>query len=60
MRTAPLWGVRHRPLLLHDGRTASLSDAILAHDGQARRSRNRFRDLSRTDRGRVIAFLRTL
>src|SRR5206468_2185726 len=34
-RTAPLWGVRYRPVLLHDGRARTLSDAILLHGGEA-------------------------
>ena len=38
MRTAPLWGMRYRHLLLHDGRTADLNVAITAHDGQGRES----------------------
>jgi CxxC motif-containing protein (DUF1111 family) len=34
MRTAPLWGVRFNTQLLHDGRAATVRDAIVAHDGQ--------------------------
>lgn len=41
MRTAPLWGVSQRALLLHDGRATTLEDAIRAHDGQARGARDR-------------------
>ena len=36
MRTAPLWGLRAIKTFLHDGRAASIKEAILAHDGQAR------------------------
>ncbi|HZQ18845.1 MAG TPA: di-heme oxidoredictase family protein [Terriglobales bacterium] len=32
-RTAPLWGVGQRLFFLHDGRTADLMRAILAHSG---------------------------
>src|SRR5260221_2405885 len=35
MRTAPLWGVRFRTKLLHDGRATDIPTAIRAHDGQA-------------------------
>ncbi|HEX5227374.1 MAG TPA: di-heme oxidoredictase family protein [Bryobacteraceae bacterium] len=34
-RTAPLWGVGQRLFLLHDGRTADLKQAILAHSSPA-------------------------
>ncbi|HTO87089.1 MAG TPA: di-heme oxidoredictase family protein [Thermoanaerobaculia bacterium] len=60
MRTAPLWGVRKIETLLHDGRAKTLTEAILAHDGQARTARDRFARLSSFDRARVIAFLNSL
>ena len=60
MRTAPLWGVRTRPKLLHDGRAATLEDAIRSHDGQGRRSRDAFAALDTTAKSRLIAFLKSL
>ncbi len=60
MRTAPLWGVRTRSLLLHDGRATSLGDAILAHDGQGQRARDRFLRLSAGERFALLQFLRSL
>jgi CxxC motif-containing protein (DUF1111 family) len=60
MRTAPLWGVRAQPVLLHDGRVDLLSDAIRAHDGQARTARNRYVNLDLDERRAVIAFLKAL
>ena len=70
MRTAPLWGLRANtvPLpgggtkmtLLHDGRAATVSDAILAHDGQGARARDRFAHLDRTSKAALLAFLDTL
>jgi CxxC motif-containing protein (DUF1111 family) len=60
MRTAPLWGLRVRPRLLHDGRTTDLAEAILAHDGEGRRSRARFAALDDSQRRALIAFLRSL
>src|SRR5262249_7749877 len=60
MRTAPLWGVRVLTRFLHDGRANSLSQAILAHDGQGRAARNRFAGLRSSDRANLIAFLNSL
>jgi CxxC motif-containing protein (DUF1111 family) len=31
IRTAPLWGLRVRPQMLHDGRALTVEDAIRAH-----------------------------
>ena len=60
MRTAPLWGVRTRSLLLHDGRATSLDAAILAHDGQGKGARDRFQRLSSRDRFALLQFLKSL
>ena len=60
MRTAPLWGVRTRAKLLHDGRATDLAQAILAHDGQGKRSRNAFASLDATAKRRLLAFLKSL
>jgi CxxC motif-containing protein (DUF1111 family) len=60
MRTAPLWGLRFEPSLLHDGRAATPQDAILGHDGQARASRDRFAGLGRQQKEQLIAFLNSL
>jgi len=60
MRTQPLWGVRASATLLHDGRAATLEQAIQAHDGQGRRSRDRFAALDRLSRAALIAFLKSL
>lgn len=45
---------------LHDGRARNLTEAILWHDGEAARARQRFERLSRTDRDAVLAFLKSL
>jgi len=60
IRTAPLWGVRVRTRLLHDGRATSLAAAVLAHDGQGERARNRFAGLSARARDELLAFLNSL
>ncbi len=60
MRTAPLWGLRVQPQLLHDGRAATIEEAILAHDGQGRGARDRFAALNARKKGDLLAFLNSL
>lgn len=59
-RTAPLVGLRLRSRYLHDGRAHQLSDAILAHDGEAAIVRDRYADLSEGDQQQLIEFLSQL
>jgi CxxC motif-containing protein (DUF1111 family) len=59
-RTPPLWGVADSAPYLHDGRAATLEEAIKLHGGQAVRSAMRFNDLKEADQKRVVAFLKTL
>jgi CxxC motif-containing protein (DUF1111 family) len=60
IRTAPLWGLRTRPRLLHDGRALTIRDAIRAHRRQAERARAAFDRLSGTDQRLVLDFLNFL
>ena len=60
IRTAPLWGLRFVAAYLHDGRTPSLDQAILAHDGQGRAARDRFATLDAATKAKLMAFLRSL
>jgi mono/diheme cytochrome c family protein len=60
MRTAPLWGMRFRRTLLHDGRARTPLGAVLYHDGQARDARNRFLRLRGREHAALDAFLRSL
>jgi CxxC motif-containing protein (DUF1111 family) len=60
MRTAPLWGLRYVTTYLHDGRATTLEQAILAHDGQARPSRDRFAALTANAQAKLLAFLQSL
>lgn len=60
MRTAPLWGVRIRALLMHDGKSTTFVDAIRRHRNQALSSSNAFFALSNSDKNDVIAFLKSL
>ncbi len=65
-RTPPLWGiglvqtVNGHSRFLHDGRAGTLEEAILWHGGEARRSRERFKRMSRDDRLALVAFLGSL
>ena len=60
MRTAPLWGLKELPFFLHDGRAATVEDAILMHRGQGQGARDRYRNLSRRDKDLILAFLHSL
>lgn len=59
-RTPPLWGVANSAPYLHDGRAATLADAILAHEGEANFSRKNYAALSSRDRAKLLAFLNSL
>ncbi len=60
IRTAPLWGVRMRPMLMHDGASLTLHDAIVRHRGEASDVTRRFSELSPTDQDTVVEFLKSL
>jgi CxxC motif-containing protein (DUF1111 family) len=60
VRTAPLWGVRLRPRLMHDGTSLTLRDAILRHRGEAREESERFQRLGKRDQEALLEFLRSL
>ena len=59
-RTAPLWGLRASGPYLHDGRATTVNHAILAHDGEAKNSRNRYIQLSDSQRRQLVAFLNSI
>jgi CxxC motif-containing protein (DUF1111 family) len=59
-RTPPLWGVADSAPYLHDGRAATLAEAIKLHAGQAAPSATRFAGLSDVQQEELIAFLNTL
>jgi len=60
IRTPPLWGVRMRTRLMHDGGSTTFTDAIQRHRGEARQVVRKFNDLSRSDRHAIEEFLRSL
>ncbi len=59
LRTEPLMGVGRRDRLLHDGRTDDLREAILAHGGEAQRSRDEFARLPWLRQEYLVIFLRS-
>ena len=65
-RTTPLWGIglfektNGTPFYLHDGRARTLEEAVLWHDGEAKKSKDLFMSLSKTEREQVIKFLKSL
>jgi CxxC motif-containing protein (DUF1111 family) len=60
MRTAPLWGIKVRNRLLHDGRAGDIAAAVQAHDGQGAAARDAFNALSADDRHAVVQFVRSI
>ncbi len=60
LRTPPLWGVRVRPRLMHDGASTGFAAAINRHGNQGATARANFQSLSSTDQTNVILFLNSL
>jgi CxxC motif-containing protein (DUF1111 family) len=60
IRTAPLWGLRTRNRLMHDGLTFTKEEAIARHNGQAAQTKQRFLSLSPQQRSQLFWFLDSL
>jgi len=60
LRTPPLWGLRTRSRLMHDGLSLTPRDAILRHRGEADDARRRFERLRQEEQEALLAFLRSL
>jgi CxxC motif-containing protein (DUF1111 family) len=60
IRTAPLWGVRLRPRLMHDGASLTLLEAITRHSGEAGHVIKQFEKLKRPEQNAIIEFLKSL
>jgi CxxC motif-containing protein (DUF1111 family) len=60
IRTAPLWGLRVRPQLMHDGLSLTVLDAIRRHKGQAAAVTLKFEALSAKQKRQLLAFLNSL
>ncbi|MEP7142291.1 MAG: di-heme oxidoredictase family protein [Ferruginibacter sp.] len=65
-RTTPLWGIglfaktNGTPFYLHDGRARTIEEAILWHGGEAENIKQRFMQLSKTDRTSLLKFIQSL
>ena len=60
VRTAPLWGMRSRGRLMHDGETVNRNESILRHAGEATSVINNYRSLSTGQKNQLILFLNSL
>lgn len=58
--TRKLWGFASEPPYLHHGRATLISEAILAHGGEALGQRNAFADLEQAQQAELLEFLLTL
>jgi CxxC motif-containing protein (DUF1111 family) len=60
IRTAPLWGVRLRSRLMHDGASVTFTDAIRRHRGEASEVTEKFERLKPSQKQALLTFLKTL
>jgi CxxC motif-containing protein (DUF1111 family) len=60
MRTPPLWGLRFRRPVMHDGRAANYEQAIRMHEVEGEESRKKYDRLPDSDRKAMLAFLGSL
>ena len=60
MKTAPLWGLRESAPYLHDGRAATVDEAIKAHDGEAKAAKERYLKLNQRQVDQILEFLGTI
>ncbi len=60
IRTAPLWGLRARDRLMHDGLSSTRTDAINRHHNQGQAANTAFNALSAAQQTDMLAFLNSL
>ena len=60
MRTAPLWGLRTRSRMMHDGASLTLREAIGRHQGEGKSARMAFDKLPAASQEQLLTFLRSL
>ena len=60
VRTAPLWGMRSHSRLMHDGKSLTLTNAILRHKGEAADEVKNFKRLTAKQKAAILTFLRSL
>lgn len=59
-RTAPLWGLRFRSWMMHDGKSVTYHHAIMRHGGEATKVRERYEALAPVEKEELRAFLNSL
>ncbi|MCX7997933.1 MAG: thiol oxidoreductase, partial [Leptospiraceae bacterium] len=65
-RTPPLWGlglvekVNEHNFFLHDGRARGFQEAILWHGGEAEQAKENYKNLPKTEREKILLFLKSL
>jgi CxxC motif-containing protein (DUF1111 family) len=66
-RTPPLWGLGLSPIsqggnyfLMHDGRARSIEQAIEMHGGEAKNSKNKYVNLTQSEKINLLQFLKSL
>jgi CxxC motif-containing protein (DUF1111 family) len=59
-RTPPLWGLRFRYGMMHDGNSTGSNQAIMRHAGEATTVRQRYERLTPTQKQQLQAFLSSL
>jgi len=60
LRTVPLWGLHIKSRFMHDNASATLSDAIQRHAGEALSVIDAFKSLSAAQQQQLITFLKSL
>jgi CxxC motif-containing protein (DUF1111 family) len=60
LRTPPLWGLRTRSRMMHDGENITRNNAILRHTNEAEPVIQNYISLSLTQQNQLIAFLNSL
>lgn len=59
-RTAPLWGVRFRAWMMHDGKSVTYHQAIMRHGGEATDVIKKYRKLTPIEKEQLRQFLDSL
>jgi len=59
-RTTPLWGLRFKGRMLHNGSAITIEEAIAAHGGEGQASRDAYFALTQSKQDKVDAFLNSL
>ncbi|HST11761.1 MAG TPA: di-heme oxidoredictase family protein [Terriglobales bacterium] len=60
IRTAPLWGLRLRSRLMHDGQSVQVDEAIRRHQGESEQVTKKFLKLKPGEQKALLAFLQSL